>query len=458
MAYEKGVRRRRSSAVRRAWLYCLLLALPALILAAFLLYQQRIAFAPAVLMAGCLLLYLLLLAAALIESMVRPLQTLSNVVSSLREGDYSFRARGAGAPGAGYRDAFGELAWEVNALADLLQKQRVRSLEATALLSRILEVMHAPLFAFDRENLLQLVNNAGVKLLGIPHARCFGHTARELGLEDLLAAADQTIHSFNANQKAPTGPTRWLLRKAVFRQDGVPHTLLLLADVSLPLQEEEQIAWKRLIRVLGHELSNSLAPIKSIAGSLLARVDQMEGEPATLHDFRRGLSVVESRADGLHRFVQSYRLLAQLPPPHLKPVPLGPLLERVVLLEQRLPVLLEPGPSAVLLADPDQLEQMFINLLANAVDATLANGVEPVRATWRLADSSLLVTIEDRGMGIANTENLFVPFYTTKPAGSGVGLALAQQIARAHGGEIRLLNREDGEGARATIRLPLPQR
>ena len=400
MASERAARRRRRRpAVRRAWLYCLLLTLPALALAAVFLYQKEISLAPALLLIGCLLLYLLIVAAALIEGLIRPLQTLSNVVSSLREGDYSFRARGAGTS-----DAFGELAGEVNALADLLQKQRVRSLEATALLARILEVMHAPLFAFDRENLLQLVNNAGVKLLGLPHARCFGHTARELGLEGLLAAPDQSIHSFGAKS------TRWLLRKAVFRQDGVPHTLLLLADVSLPLQEEEQIAWKRLIRVLGHELSNSLAPIKSIAGSLLARVDTMQGEDATLHDFRRGLGVVESRADGLHRFVQSYRLLAQLPPPHLKPVALGALLERVVLLEQRLPILLEPGPPIVIDADPDQLEQMFINLLANAVDASLANGAHPVRTGWRLDDSTVVVTIEDRGMGIANAENLFVPF------------------------------------------------
>ncbi len=420
--------------------------LPAFVLAGLFLFKHPIDFAPAVLIGICLLLYLVLLAAALVEGMVRPLQTLSNVVSSLREGDYSFRARGAGS-----QDAIAELAAEVNALADLLQKQRVRSLEATALLARILEVMHAPLFAFDREDTLQLVNNAGVKLLGLTHARSFGHSARELGLNDLLAAPDQSVHTFGSK------PTRWLLRKAVFRQDGVPHTLLLLADVSLPLQEEEQIAWKRLIRVLGHELSNSLAPIKSIAGSLLARVDNMEGDDATLHDFRRGLGVVESRADALHRFVQSYRLLAQLPPPQLKQVQVGPLLERVVLLEQRIPVQLEPGPPATLYADPDQLEQMFINLLANAVDASLANDSKPVHTTWTVADSSLLVTIEDRGLGIANTDNLFVPFYTTKPTGSGVGLALAQQIARAHGGEIRLENRDDGDGARATIRLPLAQ-
>jgi signal transduction histidine kinase len=271
----------------------------------------------------------------------------------------------------------------------------------------------------------------------------------ELGLEDLLKSADQTIHSFGDK------PTRWLLRKASFRQEGVPHTLLLLADVSVPLQEEEQAAWKRLIRVLGHELSNSLAPIKSIAGSLLARVDAMDGDADTMRDFRRGLGVVEGRADALHRFVQSYRLLAQLPPPHLKAVSLPRLLEQVVLLEQRLQVELDPGAPVMLHADPDQLEQMFINLLANAVDATLANNATNVRVGWRIADAAAWVTIEDTGMGIANTENLFVPFYTTKPKGSGVGLALAQQIARAHGGEIRLVNREEGEGARATVRLPI---
>jgi two-component system, NtrC family, nitrogen regulation sensor histidine kinase NtrY len=444
MAYEKHVRKRNPSAIRRAWLFCFLLALPTFLFAGILIWQQHVTTAPALLLLFCLLIYLLLIAASLVEGMMRPLQTLSNVVSSLREGDYSFRARGAGSS-----DAFGELAGEINALADLLQRQRVRSLEATALLARILEVMHAPLFAFDRENSLQLVNNAGAQLLNRPLARCFGHSAAELGLDSLLASADQSVHSFG------TRPSRWLLRKALFRQEGVPHILLLLADVSQPLQEEEQIAWKRLIRVLGHELSNSLAPIKSIAGSLLARAENISADEGTVRDFRRGLSVVESRADALHRFVQSYRLLAQLPPPHLRSVQAGPLLERVALLEQRVQVQIDPGPSILLNADPDQLEQMFINLLTNAVDASLANGAKPVRIGWRVAESSLVVGIEDSGMGIANSENLFVPFYTTKPKGSGVGLALAQQIARAHGGEIRLVNREDAPGARAIIHLPL---
>jgi len=330
MGYEKNARRRRPSAIRRVWLLCFLLTLPALASAGLLIFWQQISFMPALFFAGCLLLYLALVAGALIDSVSRPMQTLSNVVSSLREGDYSFRARGAGSRHDENQDALSELAAEVNALADLLQKQRVRSLEATALLARILEVMHTPLFAFDRDNLLQLVNDAGARLLGLPYARCFGRSARELNLESLLAAPDQSIHSFGAK------PSRWLLRKAAFRQDGAPHTMLLLADVSLPLQEEEQMAWKRLIRVLGHELSNSLAPIKSIAGSLLARADAMGGDDVTARDFRRGLGVIESRADALHRFVQSYRQLAQLPPPQLRPVQLAALLERVVLLEQRL--------------------------------------------------------------------------------------------------------------------------
>jgi two-component system nitrogen regulation sensor histidine kinase NtrY len=248
---------------------CFLLALPALVFAGIFLWQRPMDPAPAILLVGCLLLYLALIAAALTDGIIRPLETLSNVLSSLREGDYSFRARGAGA-----QDALGELAGEVNALADLLQKQRVHSLEATALLARILEVMNAPLFAFDRGGLLQLVNNAGAKLLGLPQVRCFGRSAHELGLEELLAAPDQTIRSFSFKQSLTSEPARWLLRKAVFRQDGVPHTLLLLDDVSRPLQEEEQTAWKRLVRVLGHEISNSLTPIKSIAGSLRTRVNQ----------------------------------------------------------------------------------------------------------------------------------------------------------------------------------------
>lgn len=433
----------------RAWGYCFLLALPSLVCCGYFLVHDQVGLVSGLLLLACLLLYLSFVMMALIDVLVRPLQTLSNVLSSLREGDYSFRARSAGS-----RDALGELAAEVNALADLLQRQRVRSLEATALLSRILEVMSAPLFAFDRNERLQLVNNAGLQLLGLPQARCLARTAKELGLKSLLEAPDRSLRVFPPDTLSASS-TRWLLRKAVFRQEGVPHTLLLLADVSQPLQEEERGAWKKLVRVLGHELSNSLAPIKSIAGSLVDRLHDRDENDALVKDFRRGLGVIEARADSLHRFVQSYRQLAQLPPPVLKPVEVESLLERVVLLEQRMQVQLETGPIAVLRADADQLEQMLINLLSNAVEASQTAGNDLVQIRWARNALFVVITIDDCGTGIANAENLFVPFYTTKPEGSGIGLALAQQIARMHGGEVQLANRGDGRGARASVRLPL---
>ena len=324
----------------------------------------------------------------------------------------------------------------------------MQSLEATALLARILEVMDSPLFAFDRNMTLRLVNDAGAQLIGLPAGRCYGRTASELNLDALIEAPDQSIQSFGSS------PKRWLLRKAAFRQDGAPHRLILLADVSQPLHDEEKSAWQRLVRVLGHEIANSLAPIKSIAGSLLSRAHQSIHEQAALDDFCRGLAVIETRAESLHRFVQSYRVLAQLPPPQRKPIAVRTLIERVALLEQRIPVQVEAGMNVILHADAGQLEQMLINLLANAAEASLGNCASPIQLSWQVEGADLFFRIRDHGPGLANTANLFVPFYTTKPEGSGVGLALAQQIARAHGGEVRLENCTDGPGACAIVRLP----
>ena len=444
MDYENRQHERRRSILRRVVAHGLLLILPGFAVGVFLMIRGHAPLFPIILFSALLALYFLLVTISLAETVARPLQTLSNVLSSLREGDYSFRARGAGSS-----DAFGELASEINSLANLLQEQRIQSLEATALLARILEVMHAPLFAFDRTKTLRLINDAGSRLLGRSAMRCYGRSADELHLDLLLDAPDQSMHSFGSS------PNRWLLRKAHFRQDGAPHTLLLLADVSQPLQEEEKSAWRRLVHVLGHEISNSLAPIKSIAGSLHRRLEQLDGEGTELADFSRGLAVIESRAEALHRFIQSYRVLAQLPPPQQRPIPVKPLIERAVLLERRIPVRLEAGPDVTLSADSDQLEQLLINLLANAAEASLGNGSEPITVNWQTDAASLVIQIRDHGAGLANTANLFVPFYTTKPEGSGIGLALAQQIARAHGGEVTLENSEIGSGAVAKIRLPL---
>jgi two-component system, NtrC family, nitrogen regulation sensor histidine kinase NtrY len=251
---------------------------------------------------------------------------------------------------------------------------------------------------------------------------------------------------------------------------------MLLSDVSTALREEERVAWQRLIRVLGHEISNSLAPIKSIAGSLRARLpENMNG---SLPDFDRGLGVIESRAESLNRFVQAYRLLAQLPAPTLRRVPVRPLLERVVSLEPRLEIELRHIPDAEILADLDQIEQLLINLVRNGVEAAFSAreesivkavaAKEPARpGKVALAPSVfiqaapqagfLAITISDNGPGLTNPGNLFVPFYTTKKSGTGVGLVLARQIAEAHGGTLELRNRSTTHGCEAVVRIPLAQ-
>ncbi len=394
-----------------------------------------------------------LLAMALQENATRPLQTLANVVAALREGDYSFRARNA-VP----EDALGELSLEVNTLADMLADQRTHAIEATALLRRVVEEIDVPIFAFDPSQTLQLVNSAGEKLLQAPSVRLIGRTALEIGLRAFLAAPNESLVPLPASAQ-----TRWLVRRSMFRQNGVPHTLLVLSDVSRALREEERTAWQRLVRVLGHELNNSLAPIKSIAGSLHTRISRAALNPEEKQDFGRGLAIIEARADSLNRFLQAYRQLAQMPSPVLRQCAIPALVTRVAALETRLEIKVVAGPDVTLMADSDQLEQMLINIVRNGAEAALeqvqGNGNKPARPEvivgWQIMENEVVLTIEDNGPGLLNPANAFVPFYTTKPAGSGIGLVLSREVVEAHGGSIELSNREHRRGCKVKIVLPL---
>ncbi len=393
----------------------------------------------------------------LLDQVVRPLQTLANVVGALREEDYSFRARGVARD-----DALGELALEINALADILTDQRIESIEATALLRRVVEEIDVPLFTFDPDHILRLLNAAGERLLQQPSARLLGKTATELGLDPCVEARNETLVALPYS----TPNARWMVRKSSFRQNGVPHTLIVLSDVSRALREEERSAWQRLIRVIGHELNNSLAPIMSIAGSLASRLPQLALPESQQTDFQRGLSIIEARTASLHRFLQSYRRLAQMPSPTLQPVELRPLVERVAALETRLPVEIAPGPDLIAMIDPDLIEQMLINLTRNAVDAALEQSQSSTQQAgtpasdpkvwmrWEQYDRKLALIVEDNGIGLLNPSNAFVPFYTTKPGGSGIGLVLCQQIAEAHGGSIELANRQHALGCIVRVLLP----
>jgi nitrogen fixation/metabolism regulation signal transduction histidine kinase len=364
------------------------------------------------------------------ERLVYPLRTLTNLISALREEDYTLRPRDLDRG-----DVLGEALIELDALRDTIEQRKLEAIEATALLRAVLAEIDAAIFTFDPEQRLRLVNRAGERLLGRPSMRLIGHTAAEIGLGELMS-----------NDAPAVFDQRWSVRRSTFREGGLPHTLLFLADISRALREEEAEAWRRIVRVLSHELNNSLAPIQSIADST-ARLVAREPLP---HDWRddatSGLRVISSRAESLTRFMRGYAQLARLPQPSKKPVDLGALVKRIAALETRMPVTIDEGPHVIVEADEDQLEQLLINVLKNAVDASLETG-GGVRIEWRGA----AIRVFDEGPGLAATSNLFVPFFTTKPSGSGIGLVLVRQIADAHGATFTLENRRDRRGCVATL-------
>ena len=452
-------RKPRAPFERRVLRFSLLLIAPGILVSSILIWLQPWSVQSKLILLAAELFACLLIGAALHDHIVRPLQTLANVVGALRDEDYSFRARSA-VP----NDALGELSLEVNALADLLAKHRTGAIEATALLQRVVEEVDIPIFAFDPQSTLRLVNSAGEKLLNAPAANAVGKSSVELGLESCLSCENESLLELHFAADA-----RWFIRRSSFRQLGIPHTLVILSDVSRALREEERRAWQRLIRVLGHELNNSLAPIKSIAGSLRSRVGGGAVRAEEQQDFERGLSIIENRAGSLNRFLQAYRQLAQMPPPSLQSCSVSALARHAAAMETRTSVRVIAGPDITFQADPDQMEQMLINLLRNGAEAVLGNsGAKadsygstvrdadaPVILSWTAETGELVIRIEDTGPGLMNPANAFVPFYTTKPNGSGIGLLLSRQIAEAHGGSLELANREDRQGCIVRIKIPV---
>lgn len=441
---------RRTAHEQRVFYYALLGGLPAVVSSIWMLwsnnYQPKEQWTLVLVIVLCWLGFAL----ALREHVVRPLQTMANLLTALREGDFSTRARGANRD-----EPLGDVLAEINMLGGVLQEQRIGAIEATALLRTVMEEIDVAIFAFDGSETLRLVNRAGQELIAQPAERILGRQATDLDLADCLAGEDTRVLS----RTFAGGAGRWGMRRTSFREGGLPHSLVVIADLSQPLREEELRAWQRLVRVIGHELNNSLAPIKSIAGSLTTMLRRPERPFDWQSDMLGGLEIIETRAEGLNKFMQSYARLAKLPAPSRHPCNLAALLRRVVSLETRAEVSILAGPEVAVLIDAAQIEQVVINLVRNAVEAVPDSGQSGspaccVRVGWRKMAGAVEIMVEDDGPGIANPQNLFVPFFTTKPSGSGIGLVLCRQIAENHGGSLTLENREGATGCLARLRLP----
>jgi two-component system, NtrC family, nitrogen regulation sensor histidine kinase NtrY len=379
------------------------------------------------------------------EVVVYPLRTLANVIGAVREEDYSMRAREASEG-----KMFGQVFLELNALSSTMRQRHLAALEAAGLVRAVIAEVDAAIFAFDSASRLELVNREGERLLGRDAGDLLGKPAADLGLDDLLEGVEG-----NAIERAFAGVTaRWSIRVSRFRQEGESHRLLVVSDISRALRQEEIRAWRRVVRVLGHELNNSLAPIKSIAGSLEEELARQSIDERLQSDLAKGLAIIGRRADGVARFLSTYSELARLPEPKFRSVSVAALSTRVASLDKRISIDVAGGPDIRVEADETQLEQAIINIVKNAVDAALETG-GGVSIAWRRGNGAAEIIVADEGPGLGTTSNLFVPFFTTKPGGSGIGLVLSRQIAEAHGGTLTLRDREIGKGCEAVFRLPL---
>jgi len=392
----------------------------------------------------CAVLLLLLafwLAGQAMAPVSRLLRALEGAVASYRDGDFSISI------GIHRRDELGELIQMHNALGQTLREQRQHLAQRELLLDTVVQNTPVALVLTDSIGRVAYANiasrhlfNEGRSLHGLEFARLLDDAPEALrrAVEDgedalLSVEMDGSEETFHISQRA-------------FRLQGRPHRLQLFRRMTRELSRQEVATWKRVIRVISHELNNSLAPISSLAhsGAELARrgnVDRLPGVFATISE----------RAKHLHSFISGYASFAKLPTPQSVAVEWTPFLEGLSLHCQYR--LASPAPKRPGYFDAVQIEQVLINLIKNAHES--GSGEDDVTLSITEVGRELRIEVADRGPGMTDTvlAQALLPFYSTKRAGTGLGLALTREIAEAHGGRVLLANREDG-GLRVTLLLP----
>lgn len=350
-------------------------------------------------------------------------------LEAMQNQDYSLQAKAVFQKGIA-----AQLQLQLQQLSEQLQQRKSYFDEQQFLLYRLIDQLNTPILVFDHKQQLSYANNEFNQLFGRPWQSMRHATAESLGLRAL------PHWNFVSKEKAK----QWQIRQSRFLDQGQRHQLLVFINIQEALRETQLQAWQQLIRVLSHEIRNSLTPVQSLSEYLQQKLPPGREQEA--------LALIRERSQHLQDFVSRYAELNKELRIQRQSIDAGHLFNSLQLLFQQHQLQVE-GLPLVFVSDLMLLQQVLINLIKNAIEAESPTGT--VQLSFRLQNHNLEIQLLDQGSGLSNQQDLFVPFYSTKPQGQGIGLSLCRQIIEQLGGELTLLNRTDGvTGSCATLSLP----
>ncbi len=387
--------------------------------------------------------------------------SIANLLEAIAEGDYTLRSKVTND-----KDELTEVKQLLNTLTDRLATQSLEIKESQLLLDNVISHIDVAIVATDADFNLTFANPTACQLFTIENEKLDQLHIRDLGLKQPIQVGVKYAVELTHTEQAKTCH----IYSVSYTHYGQQHYLLFISDIQRILMDKERDAWQKLHRVLSHEINNSLTPISSISNTLLnlipasAENNQSTETPPAPSPLEKGLQVIKSRADSLHAFIDRFQRISRLPPPDKKPFCLTQLINKCIPLFTSSQVTLHNQQSVEVFADPVQLEQVLMNLLRNAEEAMIHAKDDlidhPEKAPSRCIDiyvarqgNQVTIIIDDQGSGISNPDNLFVPYYSTKPGGSGIGLVLCRQIAFNHNGDLSIKNRDNTQGARAVLTI-----